>query len=149
MLFVRSVLLLALEMAVTSAEQKHAKIQHAASSCSDIRLLNTKNATLQSGSRVFRFRSGTAVNYDDPPPGVNDPKPDWIAEIEQDQVVQPEVGVELRFVMIHDSHETGSGWRYYLSGFQCSGGRLREVFHRDGMSLSIDEMSTHVSAFPY
>ena len=38
----------------------------------------------------------------------------------------------------HDSHTTGSGWRIYLTGFLCEDGKLREVFHRSGMSLTDD-----------
>lgn len=60
-----------------------------------------------------------------------------------DDVVQPAPNVIVRFLLISDSHETGSGWRYYATGFRCFENRLQEVFHRDGLSLSIDRLDSN------
>ena len=117
--------------------------------CGDITRLDFRNLTIHSGSRTFAFNNGTAANYDSPPESEQDRKPDWRAEIERDTVVQPDPNVSVRFLVIHDSHETGSGWRYFISGYRCSDGELREVFHRDGLSLTIDRLDSngiHVSS---
>jgi hypothetical protein len=110
--------------------------------CGDITRLDFKNLTINSGSRTFAFDNGTAANYDSPSDPERDRKPDWRAEIERDTVVQPDPKVSARFLVIHDNHETGSGWRYFISGYQCSDGELREVFHRDGLSLAVDRLDS-------
>jgi hypothetical protein len=110
--------------------------------CGDIRRLDFKNLTIHSGSRTFAFNNGTAANYDSPLESEQERKPDWRAEIKRDTVVQPDPNVSVRFLVIHDRHETGSGWRYFISGYRCSDGELREVFHRDGLSLTIDRLDS-------
>jgi hypothetical protein len=116
--------------------------------CEDVTKLDFRNLVIRAGHRTFAFHNATAVNYDRPPEE-QDPEhsqPDWKAEIEKDSVIHPEPDVVVRFLLIHDSHETGSGWRYYAMGFRCSGGKLQQVFHLDGMSLSVDRLdSTTIS----
>ena len=65
---------------------------------------------------------------------------EWKAEIEKDTIVRPAPDAVVRFLLIDNSHETGSGWHYYLIGFRCSGGKLEQVFLRDGMSLTVDRL---------
>ena len=62
---------------------------------------------------------------------------DW-----KDSIIQSAPDVIVRFLVIHDSHRTGTGWRYYVTGLRCSGGKLQEVFHRDGMSLRVDRLDS-------
>jgi len=95
--------------------------------CGDITRLDFKNLTINSGSRTFAFDNGTAANYDSPSDPERDRKPDWRAEIERDTVVQPDPKVSARFLVIHDNHETGSGWRYFISGYQCSDGARSSI----------------------
>ncbi len=115
--------------------------------CDDVTKLDFRNLVLRTAQRTFAFHNGIAVHYDSPPE--QDPEhsqPDWKAEIEKDSAIQPAPSVVVRFLLIHDSHETGSGWRYYATGLRCSGGKLQEVFHRDGLSLRVDRLdSTTIS----
>lgn len=67
---------------------------------------------------------------------------EWKAEIEKDTIVRPSSDAVVRFLLINDSHETGSGSRFYLIGLRCSGGELEQVFLRDGLSLTVDRLDT-------
>ena len=87
--------------------------------------------TIRTAKRVFAFRKGVAMNCDSPQPCDKQSQPDWEAEIEKDIVVRPDPNVVVRFLLIHDSHVKGSGWRYYLTGLRCSNGKIQEIFHRD------------------
>jgi hypothetical protein len=107
--------------------------------CHDVRTVDFRNLTITYGERTFAFKNGTALNRDLPGTSA---VPDWRAKIEHDAVVQPAPGVFVRFLLIHDVHESGSGWRYYLVGYRCSNGRLQEVFARDGLSLGIDRLES-------
>jgi hypothetical protein len=107
--------------------------------CDSVRTIDFNNLTISCGDRTFAFNDGTALNYDRP--GESGP-PDWKAEFERDTVVEPTPGVSVRFLLIHDSHETGSGWRYHLVAYRCSNGTLQQVFHRDGLSLKIDHLDS-------
>lgn len=107
--------------------------------CIDVARLDIKNSTIRTAQRTFSFHNGVAANYDDPAQaGAAPSQPDWKAEIEKDVVVRPAPNVVVRVLLIHDSHETGSGWRYFATGVRCSKGKLEEVFQRDGMSLSVE-----------
>ncbi len=107
--------------------------------CDDVATIDFKNLRISLGRRIFAFQNGVALNHD--MPDASGP-PDWKAEIERDTVVQPAPGLSVRFLLIHDSHETGSGWCYYLVGYCCSSGRLQEVFRREGLSLSVDRLDS-------
>ena len=107
--------------------------------CIDVARLDIKNSTIRTAQRTFSFYNGVAANYDDPAQaGAAPSQPDWKAEIEKDVVVRPAPNVVVRVLLIHDSHETGSGWRYFATGVRCSKGKLEEVFQRDGMSFSVE-----------
>ncbi len=110
--------------------------------CADINRLDFRNLTIRSGTRTFVFKGGTATHSDSPSEPGQNRTPDWTAKIERDTVVQPEPGTSVRFLVIHDNHLTGSGWRYYISGYRCAEGALSEVFHRDGRSLAVDLLSS-------
>ena len=111
--------------------------------CNDVTKLDFRNLIVRTAQRTFAFRNGIAPNYDSPPDqGAKPSRPDWKAEIEKDNVIQPAPNVVVRFLLIRDSHETGSGWRYYATALRCSGGKLREVFHRDGLSLRVDRIDS-------
>ncbi len=111
--------------------------------CDDVTRLDFGNLTIRTAGRTFAFRNGVAVNLDLPTEHNDEHSPpDWKAEIEKDAVVRPAPNVVVRFLLIHDSHETGSGWRYYLTGLRCSSGKLQEVFHRDGLSLGVDRLDS-------
>jgi hypothetical protein len=103
--------------------------------CDDVTTLDFGNLTIASGTRKFVFKDGTALNHD---AKGDSSDADWKAEIARDTVVQPAPGVTVRFLLIHDSHMTGSGWRYYLLGYCCSNSKLQEVFRRDGLSLEVE-----------
>jgi hypothetical protein len=111
--------------------------------CDDVTKLDFRNLTFQVGPRTFAFHEGVAVNYDgrDGQAGRYS-QPDWKAEIEKDSVIQPVPDVVVRFLLIHDVHVTGSGWRYYATGYHCSGGKLQEVIHREGMSLRVERLDS-------
>jgi hypothetical protein len=99
--------------------------------CDDVAGLDFGNLTIRTAGRRLAFRNGVAAAH-----------VDWKAEIEKDAVVKPAPNVLVRFLLIHDSHEAGSGWRYYLTGLRCSSGNLIEVFHRDGLSLGVDRLDS-------
>jgi hypothetical protein len=135
----RSLCIIAIMAAVASAQR-----------CDDVTKLDVRNLAIRTALRTFAFHSGIAVSddgYRDPPeqdPGSS--QPDWIAEIEKDSIIRPAPGIVVRFLLIHDSHQTGSGWRYCATAVRCSHGKLQEVFHRDGASLSVDRLdSTAIS----
>jgi|SRR5882762_12756 len=97
--------------------------------CDDVTKLDFRNLIVRTARRTFAFQNGIALNYDSrPDQGAKPSQPDWKAEIEKDTVIQPAPNVAVRFLLIRDSHETGSGWRYYATGLGCSGGKLQEVF---------------------
>src|ERR1700690_1235377 len=103
-----------------------------AAGCEDVTKLDVKNQTIRTAQRTFAFHEGIALNYDSPrAQNGKHPQPDWKAAIERDSIIQPAPNVVVRFLLIHDSHETGSGWRYYATGFRCASGAMQEVFHRD------------------
>ena len=151
----RALLIAAIAVGVAGAQPGNSAIRSVRSSrsqtpvvgCDDVEKLDFRNLTIRTAQRTFDFHNGIAVNYDDPTEADKEHfPPDWKAEIEKDSIIQPAPDVVVRFLLIHDSHETGSGWRYYATGLRCSGGRLQEVFHRDGASLSVDRLdSTTIS----
>ena len=113
--------------------------------CSDFATLDVKNMTVKSLGRVFVFRRGKAYNFDLPEYEAN--KPDWEATIEKDTTVSPAPGVAVRFLLINDSHLTGSGWQFYLIGLRCApsnsatgAAQLQNVFEVRAMSLSVKEL---------
>jgi len=112
-------------------------------SCDDVTKLDFRNLTFRAGPRTFAFHRGVAENLDDSD-GQAGPHsaPDWKAEIEQDSVIQPVPDVVVRFLLIHDVHVTGSGWRYYATGYHCLAGKLLEVFYREGMSLRVERLDS-------
>jgi hypothetical protein len=105
--------------------------------CTDIKAVDFKNTTIQYGTRTFAFHDGVALNYDMPEVSR---VPDWKAEIIRDQTVEPTAGTYIRFLLIEDNHETGSGSYNYLIGFRCSAGKVSEVFRRKGISLGLDRL---------
>jgi hypothetical protein len=115
--------------------------------CDDVAKLDFRNLIIRTAQRTFAFHNGIAVNYELPPEqDAEHSQPDWKADITKDSTIQPASNVVVRFLLIHDSHETGSGWRYYATGLRCSGGTLQEVFHHDGLSMRIDRLdSTAIS----
>lgn len=111
--------------------------------CDDVTKLDFKNLTFRVGLRTFAFHDGVAANYDDPDgQSGRYSQPDWKAEIEKDSVIRPVPDVVVRFLLIHDVHVTGSGWRYYAAGYRCSGGKLQEVIHHEGMSLRVERLDS-------
>jgi hypothetical protein len=92
--------------------------------CTDIRAVDFKNTAIQYGSRAFASHDGVALNYDMPEVSS---APDWKAEIIRDQTVEPTAGTYIRFLLIEDDHETGSGTHIWLLGYRCSSGKLKEV----------------------
>ena len=110
----------------------------------DVARLDVRNTTIRTDQRTFAFHNGMAVNCDAPPEeGAGQHQPDWQAEIEQDRLLRPAPNVTLRFLLIHDSHVTGSGWLYYATAFRCSNGKLQEVFQRHGLSLRVERLSAN------
>jgi hypothetical protein len=111
--------------------------------CDDVTKLDFRNLTFRVGLRTFAFHDGVAANYDAPDGQASRySQPDWKAEIEKDSVIQPVPDVVVRFLLIHDVHVTGSGWRYYATGYHCSGGKLQEVIHHEGMSLRVERLDS-------
>jgi hypothetical protein len=114
---------------------------HAASEhmrCSDIRKIDLRNKTIEIGGHVFAFHDGVSLEYGD-----RDEEPrnvEWKANIENEISVQVAATVAVRFLFIHDVHEAGSGWRYYVVAYGCFGGFTKQVFERDGLSLRIDKL---------
>jgi hypothetical protein len=152
----RALFIATIAAAVASTQQGINAVRSARSSskqtstlpCDDVTKLDVRNLVIRTAQRTFAFHNGIAVNYDSLPPEQDSAhsQPDWKAEIEKDSVIQPAPSVVVRFLLIHDSHETGSGWRYYATGLRCSGGKPLEVFHRDGLSLRVDRLdSTTIS----
>jgi len=111
--------------------------------CHDVTKLDFTNLTISNrihhNTRQLAFKNGVALGYDDPEIEKSGP-PDWKAEIERDTVVQPAPGISVRFLLIYQHHLTGTGWNYWLVGYSCSNGRLRQVFSRDGLSLKIERL---------
>jgi hypothetical protein len=123
--------------------------------CSDLSTLDFKNLTVTVTGRTFAFHYGKATNSDSP----GDEKPDWEATIEKDSMVSPAPGVETRFLLIDDSHVTGTGSWLYLVGFRCEptnsrlhAGYLQRVFESKALSLSVERLdgrSVVVSTQPF
>ncbi len=114
---------------------------NAAIRCNDVTKLDVKNLTIRTGQQTFVFHNGTAVLFDSSPeldPEIT--QPDWQAEIKKDRIIRPAANVVVRFFLISASHLTGSGNQEYATAFRCSGGKLQEVFHRDGLTLSVDRL---------
>jgi hypothetical protein len=133
-------LMLVISFALTSA---FAQGNETIIPCQDVTKLDFKNLTFSNGihhnTRQFAFKNGVAQYYDDPEIQKSGP-PDWRAEIERDTVVQPSRGTAVRFLLIYQGHLTGTGWIYWLVGYSCVNGRLRQVFSRDGLSLKIERL---------
>ena len=111
--------------------------------CDDVTELDFKSLAVRTSRRTFAFQNGIAANWDGlMGQDTEHTQPDWKAEIEKDSIIQSAPDVIVRFLVIHDSHRTGTGWRYYVTGLRCSGGKLQEVFHRDGMSLRVDRLDS-------
>jgi len=115
----------------------------AAQTCDDITKLDVPNLTIQAAQRTFAFHNGVAENG----PleqvsigGQTGSRHEWRAAIEKDTIVRPSPDAVVRFLLINDSHETGSGNRFYLIGLRCSGGKLEQVFLREGLSLTVDRL---------
>jgi hypothetical protein len=116
-----------------------------AGNCS-VETLDVRNVTLRTAGRTFAFRDGVAYGFELPPEARKREKaelgsevqPDFEARIEQDEVLRPAPGVAVRLFLIHDSHLTGSGWRYYATAVRCGNGKLVEVFHEDGLTLKVE-----------
>ena len=109
--------------------------------CEDVTKIDFKNLTIRvTRNRIFAFHNGIALNWDDLDDVTRDP--DWEAEIRQDTTVHPTPDENVRFLMIQDTHIRGTGWRLYLIGYRCSNGKLQEVFHREGLSLGIDQLDS-------
>lgn len=110
--------------------------------CQDVTRLDFKNLTISNtihhNTRRLAFKDGIALTYDDPM--TKNSSPDWKAEIERDTAIHPSSGTTVRFLSVHESHLTGSGWNYWLVGYSCSNGQLRQVFSRDGLSLKIERL---------
>jgi hypothetical protein len=114
---------------------------HAASAhmrCSDIRTIDLRNKTIEIGGHVFAFHDGVSLEYRDR--DEEQRKVEWKADIETEISVQAAATVAVQFLFIHDVHETGSGWRYYVVAYGCFGGITKQVFERDGLSLRIDKL---------
>jgi len=103
--------------------------------CEDVAKLDVSNQTIRTAHRTFAFHNGIAVNSDGSVER-------WKATIEKDSVIRPAPDVVVRFLLIHDSHEMGSGWRYYATCLRCANGEIQEVFHRDGLSLRVDNLDS-------
>src|SRR5271165_5906830 len=149
--FCRALFLAAFAAAVAAAQQgtpsgqsvRSSSNQTSTARCDDVTELDFKNLTVGTSRRTFAFHNGIAANYDGSlGQDTEHSRPDWKAEIEKDSVIQPAPDVVVRFLVINDSHQTGSGWRYYVTGLRCSSGKLLEVFHRDGMSLRVDRLDS-------
>ncbi len=115
--------------------------QSGTASCPDIRKCDFRNSKIDLGKASFAFHDGEALNYDDPLE-YNSPNrvPDWKATIEQDNFIELNGDVPARVLLIHNNHETGSGWRYYVVAYRCSKGRLEQILERDGLTLEIDKI---------
>ena len=48
----------------------------------------------------------------------------------------------MQLLVLWDTHQTGSGQRYYATGFRCVAGKLQEVFQRRGASLYHDRVNS-------
>src|SRR5260370_10211451 len=111
--------------------------------CADFTRLDVRNLRIRTAQRTFVFHDGIGMNRDGPPEQDSERlQPDWKAEIEQQFILEPAPDVAVWLLLIHDSHITGSGWRYYATAFRCNGGKLEEVFHRDGLSLRLDYLTS-------
>jgi hypothetical protein len=114
-----------------------------AQTCVDITKIDPPNLTIHAAQRTFAFHNGVAENgplEQVPVGGQTELRHEWKAQIENDNIVRPASDVVIRFLLINDSHETGSGNRIYLIGLRCSGGKLEQVFLRDGLSLTVERL---------
>lgn len=125
--------------------------------CSDVGQIDFKNLTFGSEGLVFPFHDGVAEIYDWEGIAMSaengtQPKPEFQAEIDLDKTVSPAPGVKVRFLRFELDHLGGSGWRNYVLGFACGGGVLREVFHREAISLRLESLNDDeitVSMLPF
>lgn len=121
------------------ASQQTASLHSLPPACNDISKIDVRNMNLRVFDRTFSFHNGVAWNdaESDSPGNQNEQQFAWKAEIEQDAVVQPSSDTVVRFLLIHDSHQTGSGWQNYVVGLRCAGGQVHNVFQKRGLSLKI------------
>ncbi len=112
-------------------------------SCQDVTKIDFENVTISAGKLIFAFRDAIALAYEMPEIEKSGP-PDWKAEIQRDTVVHPASGTTVRFLLIYDSHLTGSGWNYWLVGYKCSDGHLQQVFSREGLSFRVERLEDSV-----
>src|SRR5258708_2135110 len=103
----RALLIATVAAVVASAQVPSSSNQMPSLRCDDVTKLDVRNLSIRTAQRTFDFHNGIAVNYDSPP----EQEADWKAEIEDDSVILPAPSVVVRFLLIHDSHATGTGWR--------------------------------------
>lgn len=132
----------------TSIAQRHTAQPVQNAPCVAIENVDFQNASFESGGHVFSFHHGKAFSRDCENCEQQEPRPDWEATIEKDILVSPSPGMEVRFLLVHDVHQTGTGWWYYLMGFRCapsaeaSGAKpLLKVFDRKAMFLRVEELT--------
>jgi hypothetical protein len=114
--------------------------------CTDIRNIDFNNLKFESAGTVFSFHNGKAHSRDCPDCATDSDKPDWEANIEQDKVITPSPNVSIQFLLVDNSHLTGTGSWIHVVGFRCVtadspvGSRLLKVFDRKGMSLQLERI---------
>lgn len=118
-----------------------ASAQSETTSCPDIQKGDFRNSKIDIGETSYAFHDGEALNYDDPVED-NSPRrvPDWKATIAQDNFIELNGDMPVRVLLIHNNHETGSGWTYYVVVYRCSKGTLEQIFERHGLTLTIDKI---------
>jgi hypothetical protein len=104
--------------------------------CTDIRKVDFKNISLDMGDAVLDFHNGVASEFDESEPQTLE----WEATFRKDLTIDAAPDTPVRFVLIHDNHMGGSGWRFYLVGYRCLQGKMQRVFKREGLSLAIDRI---------
>jgi hypothetical protein len=106
--------------------------------CTDIRKIALQNMRLDVGNAVFNFRNGVGSEFDELEPKTLE----WEATLIEAITVDVAPDIPVRFVLIRNSHVSGSGWRFFLVGYRCLQGKMKQVFKREGLSLAIDKIDS-------
>jgi hypothetical protein len=94
--------------------------------CSSIADLDIENATINN----INFADGEACTSDS---AELPDQCDWVHEISSDEILRPITGKEVRLVILHSNHKTGSGvWDTALV-FDCHNGSMRKIFEKKNL----------------
>jgi len=95
--------------------------------CTSIAGLDLKNTTINN----IKFVDGEACTSDS---AEMPDHCDWKHTISRDEILKPISGKEVRLVILHSNHETGSGAWDTVLAFDCVNGSMRKLFEKKDLA---------------